>query len=79
MLLASFSGFAVSNNTGHSLISGPSVRYQFYSADGIEGWDILRLSAFLSLMYLLGVISLAVFAYLCYRAGVTPFRARPEV
>lgn len=73
VLLASFSGFAVSNNTGHSLISGPSVRYQFYSADGIEGWDILRLSAFLSLMYLLGVISLAVFAYLLLPGGSDTF------
>src|SRR5262249_25789358 len=47
VLLAASVSYAISNNTGHALISGTSVRYRFYSAWGVPGWDIVRVSAFL--------------------------------
>lgn len=55
---ASLISFAVSNNTGQALISGSSMRYRFYSGQGLSGLDILKFSLFLSLMYVLGATTL---------------------
>ena len=63
VMLASMAGFAVSNNVGHAMISGPSVRYRFYNAWGLSGTDIIKLTLFLSIMYLLGTMTLAVIAF----------------
>ena len=63
VMLASSIAFTLSNNVGHTLISGPAVRYRFYKAWGLSGWEIVRLTIFISYMYLLGAMSLAVVAY----------------
>ncbi len=44
--LTSFVGYAMSNNIGHSFLSGGSVRYRFYSGWGLSSLDIARLIAF---------------------------------
>ncbi len=61
--MTSFIAFAISNNVGHALISGPSVRYRFYNAWGLSGLDMIKLSVFISVMYLLGTMTLAVAAF----------------
>ena len=58
VLLTSFISFAISNNTGHAWASGGSIRYRFYSEVGVPGWDVARISIFLALTYVIGVLTL---------------------
>ncbi len=58
VLLTSFISFGISNNTGHAWASGGSIRYRFYSEAGVPGWDIARISIFLALTYVIGVLTL---------------------
>jgi phosphatidylglycerol lysyltransferase len=51
-------GYAISNNTGHAWAAGGSIRYRFYSKWGVPGWDILKISLFQTVTYLLGALSL---------------------
>ncbi|HET8705688.1 MAG TPA: lysylphosphatidylglycerol synthase domain-containing protein, partial [Pseudomonadales bacterium] len=55
MMLASFTGFAVSNSTGHALIAGGSLRYRFYSNWGIGALDVAKISLYSTFTYFLGV------------------------
>ncbi|MEI6259393.1 MAG: hypothetical protein WCR46_05750 [Deltaproteobacteria bacterium] len=48
VLAASLISYAISNNTGHAWAAGGSVRYRFYSVWGIPGWDVLKISLFLT-------------------------------
>ncbi|MDZ4098867.1 MAG: hypothetical protein U1E13_09210, partial [Methylophilaceae bacterium] len=34
------------------------IRYRFYSKWGVPGWDILKISLFLAITYLLGAVTL---------------------
>ena len=58
IILTSFISYAISNNTGHALVSGTSVRYRFYSAAGVPGWDILKIAAFSALTFLIAAFTL---------------------
>src|SRR5262249_40490360 len=60
VMLASSISYAISNNTGHALISGTSVRYRFYTGWGVPGWEIVRVSAFLALTFIIGISTLQV-------------------
>lgn len=60
ILLTSFIGYGISNNTGHAWASGGSVRYRFYSDAGVPGRDIARISIFLALTYVVGVLTIGV-------------------
>ncbi|MGZ5607989.1 MAG: bifunctional lysylphosphatidylglycerol flippase/synthetase MprF, partial [Methylobacter sp.] len=51
-------GYAISNNTGHAWAAGGSVRYRFYSKWGVPGWDVVKISLFQTITYLLGALSL---------------------
>ena len=62
-VFAAMVGFAVSNNTGHALVTGPAVRFRFYKKWGVPGADLVKLSVFNSCMYLLGAMTLAPLAY----------------
>lgn len=55
MMLASFTGFAVSNSTGHALIAGGSLRYRFYSNWGVGALDVAKVSLYSTFTYFLGV------------------------
>src|SRR5262245_15788532 len=46
--LASFVGYAISNNLGFAVLSGATVRYRFYSRWGISPQDISRVVVFYS-------------------------------
>lgn len=58
MIAAALLSYAISNNTGHAWAAGGSIRYRFYSKWGVPGWDILKISLFLAITYLLGALSL---------------------
>ena len=58
MIAASLLSYAISNNTGHAWASGGSIRYRFYSKWDVPGWDILKISLFQTVTYLLGALSL---------------------
>jgi len=58
MIAAALLSYAISNNTGHAWAAGGSIRYRFYSKWGVPGWDILKISLFLAITYLLGAVTL---------------------
>ncbi len=58
VIAAALLSYAISNNTGHAWAAGGSIRYRFYSKWGVPGWDILKISLFLAITYLLGALSL---------------------
>jgi phosphatidylglycerol lysyltransferase len=58
MVAAALLSYAISNNTGHAWAAGGSIRYRFYSKWGVPGWDILKISLFQAITYLLGALSL---------------------
>ena len=58
MIPAALLSYAISNNTGHAWAAGGSIRYRFYSKWGVPGWDILKISLFQAVTYLLGALSL---------------------
>lgn len=64
VLAASLISYSISNNTGHAWASGGSVRYRFYSAWGVPGWDVLKISLFLTITYFLGILTLGWFSSL---------------
>lgn len=55
IMLAAFVGYVLSNNAGFNTISGSSVRYRFYSAWGVPGWEIFRVVVFYSLTFWVGL------------------------
>ncbi len=58
VIAAALLSYSISNNTGHAWAAGGSIRYRFYSKWGVPGWDILKISIFLAITYLLGAFSL---------------------
>lgn len=62
-LLVSFISFAVSNNTGHAMVTGGSIRYRFYSGWGLGAVEIGKIIVFSSVTYLLGAATLLCIAY----------------
>ena len=58
VLLASFLSYAISNNVGHALITGGSMRYRLYSSWGISPNSITKIVVFCSLTYILGAASM---------------------
>lgn len=55
VLYASFTGYAISNNLGFTLLSGGSVRYRVYSAAGLPGPAVARIVLFCSATFAVGV------------------------
>jgi phosphatidylglycerol lysyltransferase len=61
--LVSFLSFSVSNNVGHALLSGGSMRLRFYSGWGVPVAAIARILLFCSSTYLVAAAALLVTAY----------------
>src|SRR6185436_7626297 len=55
--LASFVGYAISNNVGFALLSGTSARYRFYSRWGLGTADVSRIILFYSTTFWLGLLA----------------------
>ncbi len=49
-------GFAISNTTGHAYVSGGSIRYLFYTKEGLTKLDIVKMIAFESVTFLFGMV-----------------------
>ena len=47
--------FSLTNTTGHAYLAGGSVRYAFYSKVGLTQFQVLKMIAFESLTYLIGI------------------------
>ncbi len=47
--------FSITNTTGHAYIAGGSIRYLLYSKKGLSELDVLKMIAFESLTFLLGM------------------------
>lgn len=47
--------FSITNTTGHAYIAGGSIRYLLYSKKGLTEFDVLKMIAFESLTFLLGM------------------------
>jgi len=62
--LASFVGYAFSNNIGMSMIAGASVRYRLYSAWGLSALQITQVVVFCTLTLWLGFFILAGMVFL---------------
>ncbi len=62
--LASFLGYAFSNNVGFSMLAGASVRYRIYSAWGLSAVEITRVVLFCSVSLWLGFLGLSGLAFL---------------
>ena len=56
--MASFIGYAFSNNIGMSMIAGASLRYRLYSAWGLSTLQITQVVAFCTLTLWLGFFTL---------------------
>lgn len=56
--LASFIGYAFSNNAGFSAIAGSGVRYRLYSAWGFTALDVARVVAFYSVTFWIGLFAI---------------------
>ena len=64
IVLASFIGYAFSNNIGLSMIAGASIRYRLYSGWGLSTFDITRVVAFCTLTFWLGFFNLSGLVFL---------------
>ncbi|GLI34680.1 bifunctional lysylphosphatidylglycerol flippase/synthetase MprF [Desulforhabdus amnigena] len=62
--LASFIGYAFSNNAGLAMLTGSSVRYRLYSAWGITAFEITKVVAFYTITLWLGLFAVAGGAFL---------------
>lgn len=58
VVIASFTGYAISNSVGWALVSGTSVRYRFYSRWDIPASEISRIVLFYSGTFWLGLLVL---------------------
>jgi phosphatidylglycerol lysyltransferase len=56
--MASFVGYAISNNLGFALLSGTSARYRFYSRWGLTAQDLSRIVVFYSGTFWVGLLAL---------------------
>ncbi|HET8656954.1 MAG TPA: bifunctional lysylphosphatidylglycerol flippase/synthetase MprF [Longimicrobiaceae bacterium] len=58
VIVASFIGYAISNNVGFSILSGTSVRYRFYTRWGLSASELSRIVVFYSGTFWLGLMAL---------------------
>lgn len=71
--MASYVGYAVSNNVGFAVVSGASARYRFYSRWGLTAQEISRIVLFYSGTFWLGLLLLGGLSLLIHPPqGVTP-------
>ena len=68
--LASFTSYTLSHNLGLSLLTGGSARYRVYSANGLDGADIVRIIATASMTFWSGVVVMAATALAIHPASM---------
>jgi phosphatidylglycerol lysyltransferase len=75
--VASFVGYAISNNVGFALLSGTSARYRFYSRWGLTAEELSRIVLFYSGTFWLGLFVLGGWSLLVIPAADLPPYAAP--
>lgn len=70
--LASFVGYAFSNNIGLSMIAGSSVRYRLYSAWGLTTLEIARVVAFYTVSLWLGLSAVGGTVFIIAPPSISP-------
>ena len=70
--LASFIGYAFSNNIGFSMLAGASVRYRLYSNWGLSALEITKVVAFCTLTLWLGFFTLGGLAFVLEPMRIPP-------
>ncbi|MBR4106029.1 MAG: UPF0104 family protein [Alphaproteobacteria bacterium] len=63
-ILTGFIGFSVSNNAGHAIVSGGTIRYRMYTRWRFKGSEIVRMVTFSGFTYLIACFFLIIVGYL---------------
>lgn len=63
-IFAGFIGFSVSNNAGHAIVSGGTIRYRLYTRWRFRGAEIVRMVTFSGFTYLVACFFLIIVGYL---------------
>ncbi len=63
-ILVGFIGYSVSNNAGHAIVSGGTIRYRFYTRWRFKGSEIVKMVTFSGFTYLIACFFLTVVGYL---------------
>lgn len=69
-IFAGFIGFSVSNNAGHAIVSGGTIRYRLYTRWRFHGGEIVRMVTFSGFTYLVACFFLIIVGYV-----ITPSHA----
>ena len=69
-IFAGFIGFSVSNNAGHAIVSGGTIRYRLYTRWRFHGAEIVRMVTFSGFTYLVACFFLIIVGYV-----ITPSHA----
>ncbi|MBQ9235730.1 MAG: UPF0104 family protein [Alphaproteobacteria bacterium] len=62
-ILVGFIGFSVSNNAGHAIVSGGTIRYRMYTRWRFKGSEIVRMVTFSGFTYLIACFFLIIVGY----------------
>ncbi|MDR1207388.1 MAG: lysylphosphatidylglycerol synthase domain-containing protein [Rickettsiales bacterium] len=62
-MMAGIIGFAISNNAGHAVVSGGTIRYRLYTRWRIRGGDIVKMLTFSGFTYFLGCCAIVIGGY----------------
>ncbi len=62
-IFVGFVGFSVSNNAGHAIVSGGTIRYRFYTRWRFHGADIVKMVTFSGFTYLVACFFLIILGY----------------
>ncbi len=62
-IFAGFVGFSVSNNAGHAIVSGGTIRYRLYTRWRFRGAEIVRMVTFSGFTYLVACFFLIIAGY----------------
>lgn len=62
-IFAGFIGFSVSNNAGHAIVSGGTIRYRLYTRWRFHGEEIVRMVTFSGFTYLVACFFLIILGY----------------
>lgn len=62
-IFAGFIGFSISNNAGHAIVSGGSIRYRLYTRWRFHASEIVRMVTFSGFTYLFGCFFLIILGY----------------
>lgn len=63
-IFVGFIGFSISNNAGHAIVSGGSVRYRWYTRWRFKASEVVKRVIFSGFTYLVACFALIIMGYL---------------